>query len=96
MGAVTSLLFMRDPTYFSISKRFVKVLILDSPFCSFTQVTQEIVSRRTQLPGFVTQMVIKLVRNHILKKHGIDLFTVDVSNCNNVKIPSVFVYSKED
>jgi hypothetical protein len=41
-------------------------------------------------------MLIKLVRNHILKKHGIDLFTVDVSNCNNVTIPSVFVYSKED
>jgi alpha-beta hydrolase superfamily lysophospholipase len=40
MGAVTSLLYMRDSGYFSISKRFVKMLILDSAFCSFTQVTQ--------------------------------------------------------
>jgi hypothetical protein len=31
---------MRDSGYFSISKRFVKMLILDSAFCSFTQVTQ--------------------------------------------------------
>lgn len=39
MGAVTALLFMRDPTYRKISQQ-VKFLVLDSPFSSFRRIVK--------------------------------------------------------
>lgn len=96
MGAVTGLLFMQDPAYAKIAQRFVRMLVLDSPFCSWMQITKEIAAKRSKLPHFVTDMMINLVRNMVLKKHGIDLSMVDVSNCQDIAVPAIFIYSKED
>lgn len=96
MGAVTGLLFMQDDKYEKIARRYVRMLVLDSPFCSWTKVTEEIASKRTKMPQFLTDMIVKLVRNQVMKTHGIDLSMVDVTNCNDIAVPAVFVYSKED
>lgn len=96
MGAVTSLLFMREPSYAKLYRNFVKALILDSPFCSFVQVTQEIASRRKNIPGFLSEMVVKLISGQIYKKYGLDLTRVDVTDCRSIDIPAIFVYSRDD
>lgn len=96
MGAVTSLMFMQDPTYSRIARRYVRMLVLDSPFCSWMQITGEIASQRTSLPHFLTDMAVKLVRNKIMKSHGIDLSRVEVSDCRDITVPALFVYSRED
>lgn len=96
MGAVTGLLFMQDPIFGGLARRYVRMLVLDSPFSSWMKITEEIAAKRTRLPQFVTDMMVRLVRNEVLKKHGIDLSSVDVSDCRDVLVPAVFVYSRQD
>lgn len=80
MGAVTAILrASEDPD--------IAACVLDSPFTSLRKVAEELVaSKRINLPGFLTEMALQLVRGEVQSRAGFDIDTL----CPIERVPKVF------
>jgi len=81
MGAVTAILRVsEDPD--------IAACVLDSPFTSLRKVAEELVeSKRINMPGFLTEFALQLVRGEVKSRAGFDIDTLSPID----RVPMVFV-----
>lgn len=91
MGAVSALLHAKS--YCNPSD--VIMMVLDSPFSSFENITKELALRKVKVPAFVINLLLDLVRANF-KKLTNNPFEIDFSDCSDCRIPSLFIYSDND
>ena len=90
MGAVTAIMYGdRDPS--------IAGLILDSPFASLRELIEELVKERVNLPNFILNQAIKLVKSTILKKAKFNLDNIEPKTyAVRCFIPALFCHGKND
>jgi hypothetical protein len=66
MGASTILNFLNSYNNFYTIKKNVKFVVLDSPFCSFSRISKETLSKNLGLPAFICSPLINATFNIIL------------------------------
>jgi hypothetical protein len=91
MGAVTAILrASEDPT--------ISACVLDSPFSSLRKVAEELVaSKRINLPGFLTEFAMQLVRGEVQSRAGFDIDSLSpIEVVPKVLIPVLFAVASED
>jgi hypothetical protein len=90
MGAVTAIMYGdRDPT--------IAGLILDSPFSSLKLLVEELVKDKVNLPQWVLNQALKLVKSTVLKKAKFKLDDIEPINyAERCFIPALFVAAKDD
>ena len=90
MGAVTALMYgSKDLS--------IAGLVLDSPFCSLRVLIEELARSRVNLPNFVVNQAIKLLREIIKDKAGFNLDDIELKKyAEKCFIPAYFCHSKED
>ena len=90
MGAVTALLYgSKDLS--------IAGLVLDSPFCSLRVLIEELARSRVNLPTFVVNQAIKLLKEIIKDKAGFNLDDIELKKyAEKCFIPAYFCHSKED
>ncbi len=90
MGAVTAIMYGdRDPS--------IAGLILDSPFSSLKLLVEELVKDKVNLPQWVLNQALKLVKSTVLKKAKFKLDEIEPINyAERCFIPALFVAAKDD
>lgn len=91
MGAVTAILrASEDPS--------IAACVLDSPFSSLRKVAEELVaSKRINLPGFLTEIALQLVRGEVQTRAGFDIDTLcPIEVVPTVFVPVLFAVASED
>lgn len=91
MGAVTAILrASEDPS--------IAACVLDSPFSSLRKVAEELVaSKRINMPGFLTEFALQLVRGEVQSRAGFDIDTLSpIDVVPKVIIPVLFAVASED
>lgn len=90
MGASTGLIYAhRD-------KR-IKALCLDSPFANFCRLARELTKQYISLPDFLINGVLKIIRNTIEDKIGIDIFKLNpIEEAENTFQPALFIHAIND
>ena len=90
MGAVTALMYgSKDLS--------IAGLVLDSPFCSLRVLIEELARSRVNLPNFVVNQAIKLLKEIIKDKAGFNLDDIELKKyAEKCFIPAYFCHSKED
>lgn len=90
MGAVTALMYGdKDPS--------IAGMVLDSPFSSLKILVEELVKDRVNLPNFIVNQALKLVKSTVSKKAKFKLDDIEpIKFAERCFIPSLFVAAKED
>ena len=90
MGAVTAIMYGdRDPS--------IAGLILDSPFSSLKLLVEELVKDKVNLPSWVLNQALKLVKSTVYKKAKFKLDDIEPINYSErCFIPALFVAAKDD
>ena len=91
MGAVTAILYAaKDP--------FLNGIVLDSPFSDLKQVAKEIVRDRANVPKFLTNMALKMVRKSIKQRiPGFDIFRFKpLESAEKSFVPALFIHGLQD
>ena len=90
MGAVTALMYgSKDLS--------IAGLVLDSPFCSLRVLIEELARSRVNLPNFIVNQAIKLLKEIIKDKAGFNLDDIELKKyAEKCFIPAYFCHSKED
>ena len=90
MGAVTTLLY-------SYKDYRISAICLDSPFENFKKLAKELTIKQINLPGFVIDGILKIVRNTIKGKNGLD-----INKLNPIEVapksfqPALFIHAMND
>ena len=91
MGAVTAIM------YASEHPRIISALILDSGFYSLNQLIHELVNSKINLPNFLIERVLKMVKETVKEKAGFDLDEIEpylfAKKCNS---PAFFCHGNDD
>ena len=90
MGAVTALMYgSKDLS--------IAGLVLDSPFCSLRVLIEELAKSRVDLPNFVVNQAIKLLKEIIKDKAGFNLDDIELKQyAEKCFVPAYFCHSKGD
>ncbi len=90
MGAVTAIMYGdRDPT--------IAGMVLDSPFSSLKLLVEELVKDKVNLPNFVINQALKLVKSTVQKKANFKLDDIEpVKFAERCFIPALFVAANND
>lgn len=90
MGAVTAIMYGdRDPS--------IAGMVLDSPFSSLKMLVEELVKDRINLPSFIVNQALNLVKSTVNKKAKFKLEDIEpIKYAERCFIPSLFVAAKED
>jgi len=91
MGAVTAILrASEDPS--------IAACVLDSPFSSLRKVAEELVAnKRINMPGFLTEFALHLVRGEVQSRAGFDIDTLSpIKVAPKVLVPALFAVASED
>jgi hypothetical protein len=90
MGAVTAIMYGdRDPS--------IAGLILDSPFSSLKLLVEELVKDKVNLPSWILNQALKLVKSTVHKKAKFKLDDIEPINYSErCFIPALFVAAKDD
>ena len=90
MGAAAALLF-------AATSRDVSALILDSPFATLKQASQELIGRYRVIPNALGDIILKSIRKHVERLAGFDMFGVSpIDEVQLIDIPALFVHSRDD
>ena len=91
MGAVTAIMYAAE------YPKNISALILDSGFYSLNILIHELVKSKINLPGFIIERVLKMVKETVKEKAGFNLDEIEpylyVKNCN---APALFCHGKDD
>jgi hypothetical protein len=90
MGAVTAIMYGdRDPT--------IAGMVLDSPFSSLKMLVEELVKEKVNLPNFILNQALSLVKSTVQKKAKFKLEDIEpIIYAKQCFIPSLFVAAKDD
>lgn len=90
MGAVTAIMYGdRDPS--------VAGMVLDSPFSSLKTLVEELVKDKVNLPNFVINQALKLVKSTVHKKANFKLDDIEpIQFAERCYIPALFVAANND
>jgi pimeloyl-ACP methyl ester carboxylesterase len=93
MGAVTALLHAQQ-----FPCTLIKGLILDSPFGCFKDLLYELADRHVPiLPRFLVDIILENVRETVLDKTGLDIFTHGpLFQMDRCRTPVLFIVGEED
>ena len=91
MGAVTAIMYAAE------YPKNISALILDSGFYSLNILIHELVKSKINLPGFIIDRVLKMVKETVKEKAGFNLDEIEpylyVKNCI---VPALFCHGKDD
>ena len=90
MGAATTMIY-------SHRDNRVKAICLDSPFADFSRLAKELTAKQINLPGFLINGALSIVRSTVMKKNGLDidkLKPIDVAE--KTFQPAIFVHAIND
>ena len=90
MGAATTLFYAHtDPR--------VKAICLDSPFERFDKLAEELVTKYINLPKFLIDVALKIIRNTIKSKNGLDISKLNpIEEVEKTYQPAIFVHAIND
>ena len=90
MGAATSLFHgARDPS--------IAAMVLDSPFVSLQQLSEELCKQYSKVPLFVARFIFRFLRKTIKKKAQFDISRIrPIEAAEKCYIPALFVVAKSD
>ena len=90
MGAATTLIYAhRD-------KR-IKAICMDSPFANFCRLARELTSRHINLPEFLINGALTIIRMTILSKNGMDIYKLNpIEEAEKTFQPAIFVHAIND
>lgn len=90
MGAVTAIMYGdKDPS--------IAGMILDSPFSSLKLLVEELVKDKVNLPNWIVNQALKLVKSTVHKKGKFKLDDIEpITFAERCFIPALFVAAKED
>lgn len=90
MGAVTAIMYGdRDPS--------IAGMVLDSPFSSLKKLVEELVKDKVNLPNFVINQALKLVKSTVQKKANFKLDDIEpIQFAERCYIPALFVAANND
>ena len=90
MGAATTMIYAHRDSR-------VKAICLDSPFADFSKLAKELTLKQVNLPGFLINGALSIVRSTVLKKNGLDidkLKPIDVAD--KTFQPAIFIHAIND
>lgn len=90
MGAATTLIYAhRD-------KR-IKAICMDSPFANFCRLARELTTRHINLPEFLINGALTIIRMTILSKNGMDIYKLNpIEEAEKTFQPAIFVHAIND
>lgn len=90
MGAVTAIMYGdRDPS--------IAGMVLDSPFSSLKKLVEELVKEKVNLPNFVVNQALKMVKTTVQKKANFLLDNIEpIKFAERCFIPALFVAANKD
>jgi hypothetical protein len=90
MGAVTAIMYGdRDPS--------IAGMVLDSPFSSLKTLVEELVKDKVNIPNFIVNQALKLVKSTVQKKAKFKLDDIEpITFAERCFIPCLFVAAKDD
>ena len=90
MGAATTMIY-------SHRDNRVKAICLDSPFADFSRLAKELTLKQINLPGFLINGVLGIVRSTILKKNGLDIDKLKpIDLADKTFQPAIFIHAIND
>ena len=91
MGAVTAIM------YASEHPKNISALILDSGFYSLNLLIRELVDSKVNLPNFIFEKILKMVKETVKEKAGFDLDEIEpFIYAKNCCVPAFFCHGEED
>ncbi|KAJ1455417.1 Alpha/Beta hydrolase protein, partial [Pelagophyceae sp. CCMP2097] len=101
MGAVTGLLYQVQDADLLDGEMSVNAMVLDSPFCDFCQLAEELVSkgrdRGVVVPSVVTRMALTMLGNSVQSIAGFDIHALSARTfVNRCQLPALFICAKHD
>ncbi len=90
MGAATALIYAhRDQR--------VKAICMDSPFANFCRLATELTKKFINLPEFLINGVLRIIRGTIMSKNGMDIYKLNpIEEAENTFQPAIFVHAIND
>ena len=90
MGASTALIYAhRDQR--------IKAICLDSPFANFCRLAKELTSKAINLPEFIINGALRIIRNTIMSKNGMDIFKLNpIEKAEKTYQPAIFIHAIND
>ena len=90
MGAVTAIMYGdQDPS--------IAGMVIDSPFSSLKKLVEELVKEKVNLPNFVINQALKLVKSTVQKKANFKLDDIEpIKFAERCFIPALFVAANND
>jgi len=90
MGAATTMIYAhRDER--------IKAICMDSPFADFNRLAKELTLKQINLPGFLVNTVLNIIRKTILGKNGLDIDKLRPIDCAPKTFqPALFIHAIYD
>jgi dipeptidyl aminopeptidase/acylaminoacyl peptidase len=90
MGAATTMMYAHKDSR-------VKAICLDSPFADFNRLSRELTVKQINLPNFLINGVLSIVRGTILKKNGLDIDKLKpIDYAPETFQPAIFIHAIND
>jgi len=90
MGAATTLLYAHKD-------QRISAICVDSPFEEFKRLAEELVSKHINLPKFIIDGALKIVRGTIKKKNGLDINKLrPIDQVSKTYQPALFIHAIND
>jgi pimeloyl-ACP methyl ester carboxylesterase len=90
MGAATTMIYAhRDER--------IKAICMDSPFADFIRLAKELTLKQINLPGFLINTVLNIIRKTILGKNGLDIDKLKpIDSASKTFQPAIFIHAIYD
>lgn len=90
MGAATTMIYAhRDER--------IKAICLDSPFADFNRLAKELTLKQINIPGFLINTVLNIIRKTILGKNGLDIDKLKpIDSASKTFQPAIFIHAIYD
>ena len=90
MGAATTMIYAhRDER--------IKAICMDSPFADFNRLAKELTLKQINLPGFLINTVLNIIRKTILEKNGLDIDKLrPIDSAPKTFQPALFIHAIYD
>lgn len=90
MGAATTMIYAHRDSR-------IKAICLDSPFADFIKLAKELTLKQVNLPGFLINGVLSIIRSTILKKNGLDIDKLKpIDAAEKTFQPAIFIHAIND